>query len=93
MRSGVFPFLAIVSFLLRLSGAGPDPVSPWKLIVVSRLTYLESIMNAELVKAATEVVHNQQILVNIVSRRVRQLSLGIVRSLSSLLGWVMPMWP
>jgi len=36
----------------------------------------ESIMNAELVKAATEVVHNQQILVNIVSRRVRQLTLG-----------------
>jgi DNA-directed RNA polymerase subunit omega len=33
-------------------------------------------MNAELVKAATEVVHNQQILVNIVSRRVRQLTLG-----------------
>ena len=33
-------------------------------------------MNAELLKAATEVVHNQQILVNIVSRRVRQLSLG-----------------
>jgi DNA-directed RNA polymerase subunit omega len=33
-------------------------------------------MNAELVKAATEVVHNQQILVNLVSRRVRQLTLG-----------------
>ena len=33
-------------------------------------------MNAELVKAANEVVHNQQILVNIVSRRVRQLTLG-----------------
>jgi DNA-directed RNA polymerase subunit omega len=33
-------------------------------------------MNAELVKAAIEVVHNQQILVNIVSRRVRQLTLG-----------------
>ena len=33
-------------------------------------------MNAELVKAASEVVLNQQILVNMVSRRVRQLSLG-----------------
>ena len=33
-------------------------------------------MNAELVRAAIEVVHNQQILVNIVSRRVRQLTLG-----------------
>jgi len=33
-------------------------------------------MNAELLKAASEVVHNQQILVNIVSRRVRQLTLG-----------------
>jgi DNA-directed RNA polymerase subunit omega len=33
-------------------------------------------MNAELIKAAAEVVHNQQILVNIVSRRVRQLALG-----------------
>jgi DNA-directed RNA polymerase subunit omega len=33
-------------------------------------------MNAELIKAAIEVVRNQQILVNIVSRRVRQLALG-----------------
>ena len=33
-------------------------------------------MNAELVKAAVEVIPNQQILVNIVSRRVRQLTLG-----------------
>ena len=36
----------------------------------------ESIMNADLVKAASEVITNQQILVNMVSRRVRQLSLG-----------------
>lgn len=36
----------------------------------------ESIMNAELVKAASEVITNQQILVNMVSRRVRQLTLG-----------------
>jgi DNA-directed RNA polymerase subunit omega len=33
-------------------------------------------MNSELVKAAIEVIHNQQILVNVVSRRVRQLALG-----------------
>lgn len=34
------------------------------------------IMNADLVKAASEVIANQQILVNMVSRRVRQLTLG-----------------
>ena len=33
-------------------------------------------MNTALIEAATEVVHNQQILVNMVSRRVRQLTLG-----------------
>ena len=33
-------------------------------------------MNAELVNAASKVITNQQILVNMVSRRVRQLSLG-----------------
>lgn len=33
-------------------------------------------MKADLVKAASEVVPNQQILVNMVSRRVRQLCLG-----------------
>jgi DNA-directed RNA polymerase subunit omega len=33
-------------------------------------------MKAELVRAASEVVTNHQILVNMVSRRVRQLSLG-----------------
>ena len=33
-------------------------------------------MKAELVKAASEVITNQQILVNMVSRRVRQLCLG-----------------
>jgi len=33
-------------------------------------------MNAELIKAAIEVVHNEQILVNVVSRRVRQLTVG-----------------
>jgi DNA-directed RNA polymerase subunit omega len=33
-------------------------------------------MKAELVQAASEVITNQQVLVNMVSRRVRQLSLG-----------------
>ena len=33
-------------------------------------------MKAELVKAASEKIPNQQILVNMVSRRVRQLCLG-----------------
>jgi DNA-directed RNA polymerase subunit omega len=33
-------------------------------------------MKADLIRAASEVITNQQILVNMVSRRVRQLSLG-----------------
>ena len=33
-------------------------------------------MKSELVKAASEIIENQQILVNMVSRRVRQLCLG-----------------
>ena len=33
-------------------------------------------MKADLVKAASEIIPNQQILVNMVSRRVRQLHLG-----------------
>jgi DNA-directed RNA polymerase subunit K/omega len=33
-------------------------------------------MKTELVTAASKVVHNQQILVNMVSRRVRQFTLG-----------------
>ena len=36
----------------------------------------ESIMKAELVQAASEVITSPQILVNMVSRRVRQLTLG-----------------
>ena len=36
----------------------------------------ESIMKADLIEAASEVITNQQILVNMVSRRVRQLTLG-----------------
>ena len=44
---------------------------------VGAVEKLESIiMNADLVKAASEVITNQQILVNMVSRRVRQLTLG-----------------
>jgi DNA-directed RNA polymerase subunit omega len=37
---------------------------------------LIQIMKPELVKAASEVIPNQQILINMVSRRVRQLTLG-----------------
>ena len=33
-------------------------------------------MKADLIKAASEIITNQQILVNMVSRRVRQLTLG-----------------
>jgi DNA-directed RNA polymerase subunit omega len=44
-------------------------------LVPGRSQY-QIIMNADLIKAASEVVINQQILVNMVSRRVRQLSLG-----------------
>jgi DNA-directed RNA polymerase subunit omega len=33
-------------------------------------------MKADLIQAASEVITNQQILVNMVSRRVRQLTLG-----------------
>ena len=33
-------------------------------------------MKPELVRAASEVIHSHQILVNMVSRRVRQLTLG-----------------
>ncbi len=40
------------------------------------LTLPLTIMKADLVKAAGEVITNQQILVNMVSRRVRQLCLG-----------------
>jgi DNA-directed RNA polymerase subunit omega len=36
----------------------------------------KSIMKADLIAAASEVITDQQILVNMVSRRVRQLSLG-----------------
>ena len=42
-----------------------------------RLTVpLVKYMKADLVKAASEVIPNQQILVNMISRRVRQLCLG-----------------
>jgi DNA-directed RNA polymerase subunit omega len=41
-----------------------------------RVESQNQIMNADLLTAASEVITNQQILVNMVSRRVRQLSLG-----------------
>jgi DNA-directed RNA polymerase subunit omega len=41
----------------------------------SQLLY-QNPMKAELIQAASEVITNSQILVNVVSRRVRQLSLG-----------------
>src|SRR5258708_20486831 len=44
--------------------------------LVSGKSQNQIIMNADLIKAASEVITNQQILVNMVSRRVRQLSLG-----------------
>jgi len=45
-------------------------------LVPGKVSQNQIIMNADLVKAASEVITNQQILVNMVSRRVRQLSLG-----------------
>ena len=45
-------------------------------LVPGRSQYQIKIMNADLIKAASEVITNQQILVNMVSRRVRQLTLG-----------------
>ena len=49
----------------------PKPVRRW-----CQVESQNQIMNADLIKAASEVITNQQILVNMVSRRVRQLSLG-----------------
>lgn len=46
-------------------------------------------MKAKLVTAASNVVRNPQILVNMVSRRVRHLTLDIVRWSNSRLGSVM----
>ena len=45
-------------------------------LLAQRQFNTQKIMNPELVKAASEVVRSQQILVNIVSRRVRQLAFG-----------------
>ena len=61
-----------VSLLRFLEGARSDP--SLASILVSRSTH--PIMKEHLVKAASEVITNQQILVNMVSRRVRQLCLG-----------------
>jgi DNA-directed RNA polymerase subunit K/omega len=54
-------------------GQVPNPAG---LIRRQLLILLLIIMKADLVKAASEVITNQQILVNMVSRRVRQLCLG-----------------
>jgi DNA-directed RNA polymerase subunit omega len=72
-------FCAIVPqvFLLRFSGRTIKSQSRVRnLILASGLTHPDPIMKPELVKAAAAVIHNQQILVNMVSRRVRQLTLG-----------------
>jgi len=45
-------------------------------LVPGKVSQNQIIMNADLIKAASEVITSQQILVNMVSRRVRQLSLG-----------------
>jgi DNA-directed RNA polymerase subunit omega len=49
----------------------PKSVRRW-----CRVESQNQIMNADLIEAASKVITNQQILVNMVSRRVRQLSLG-----------------
>ena len=54
------------------SNQAPSP-SEVETVVSRRFLF---IMKAELVKAASEVITNQQILVNMISRRVRQLCLG-----------------
>ena len=43
---------------------------------LARLEYLEKALNAELTKKALEKVGNPNVLVNLVSRRVRQLNAG-----------------
>jgi DNA-directed RNA polymerase subunit omega len=53
-----------------------DQIPVRNLILASGLTHPDPIMKAELVKAASAVIQNQQILVNMVSRRVRQLTVG-----------------
>jgi DNA-directed RNA polymerase subunit omega len=50
----------------------PKPVRRWCRVESQNQTT----MNADLITAASAVITNQQILVNMVSRRVRQLSLG-----------------
>ena len=52
------------------------PVAWANSVSVSRLTQSYQTMKAELVTAASNVVRNPQLLVNMVSRRVRQLTLG-----------------
>jgi DNA-directed RNA polymerase subunit omega len=63
-------------FLLRFPKRASDPILAQELVLVSRWTHSIKTMKPELVKAALEVVQSQQILVNMVSRRVRQLTFG-----------------
>jgi DNA-directed RNA polymerase subunit omega len=65
-----------MSFSAAISGARREHVSAQELNPRQPLDFSQSIMKPELVKAASEVVHDQRILVNMVSRRVRQLTFG-----------------
>jgi DNA-directed RNA polymerase subunit omega len=53
-----------------------DAFSPAKFRSLSRFRHQPINMKADLIKVASEVISNPQILVNMVSRRVRQLSFG-----------------
>jgi DNA-directed RNA polymerase subunit omega len=59
-------------FLLRFPKGAISPGTR----ILAAAGLIDSIMKPELVKAASEVIRNQHILVNLVSRRVRQLTLG-----------------
>ena len=76
MRTSV----CISEFGIRISERGKSNQVPNPSEVKNRRKPLTShsyiIMKSDLVKAASKVILNQQILVNMVSRRVRQLCLG-----------------
>ena len=76
--SGVFPGLGDnrISFSAAISEARTRSHLAQEFNPRQPLDSLKLIMKPELVKAASEVVQNQQILVNMVSRRVRQLTIG-----------------
>jgi DNA-directed RNA polymerase subunit omega len=60
--------------LLRTSETWSAAITGVQLFISKRRRH--QTMKADLIKAASEVIPNQQILVNMVSRRVRQLCLG-----------------